>query len=375
MSYTLLYPVFDSIPVTTITSHTHFGALVNITNIFNLIPIGDQVGSALSIRMRDREPRGTASGGAFKNCVMIDIYHSPQTILKCKLYRQTIHCIGATSEDMCRLAFAQVIAMINHVQHHLELMQQHPEATTRAIELAKAYFKCLRLGYASYGRDALPLHEPCITDSSHQETPTSSSPVTSTHPLALSPSTTPTPAREDVTNTIFEYLRSLAMTYQGSYEDFVDDLAHIRLIDTVIDVTPVLEPPTFTMFNINYSLGFVVDLYQLARHINGRGGFFARYDNISDCSAKVELGYEKVANKVKKTTFTVHHGGVVTQSSPNREQSRHDFELFIAAIHELRPLITSSETHSVKIKKRMGPVMLLSPEYCRLLREEGLRFA
>lgn len=134
--------------------------------------------------------------------------------------------------------------------------------------------------------------------------------------------------------------------YYSDYCKFIESILNVKnVIDKPVKVKSIL----IAMINYSYELGFDVNRLKLAQYINmnKNSGFYATYNNTSDCYVKIELPYEPTDNmkkirkkdKIPKHTFMVYKTGIVTQSGPNVEYSKQAYYKFMNIIYSISHLI------------------------------------
>ena len=359
-SYKIFYEAFNTIKITTITGVCSLNGNVRTTNVFNLLPlektelqkgklikIGKR-GSLISIR-GGNVCRGPKKGVQFKNCIMIVMGYNAEKNLTFKLSKSTVHVTGSNSDEMLRDGTQLLVDIVNELQNNLTLIQQNPEQTEDVIDhLQKTCCGDLQQivdenGDLVYINSILPPR-----------------PKGSWGPVEMR---------------IFNFVTLNILEYQYFHE-FIEDTQAIASLPCVCDERLEIVDIVTHMNNINYVLGFDVDLVKLSQTIDGCNGFSCVYDSaLGDSLAQVILVYERCEKplKVKVITFMVYARGAVTQSGPNSEKNRWGYYKFIETIHCLRPLIATQGPRTVKVMKNSPAEFTLTDELTRALLYEQER--
>lgn len=347
---------FDYLKVTTMTvvmplkGHVDLGTVFPLLEITRLdlptpkrqthkykIPFCGIPGAILSAKYSNitRGIVKSQSKGYFRNSITIDMSTSEKNV-NLKLSRNKIQMCGATSVELAMEAGSLIIAELYKIQDTLDYMGENPELTDAAISWLKT---------ATKGNEAqLP---PGYIGADQKE------PI-NIHLLHIPDEISPT-----VDERITMFLIKQAPDFMF-HEDYVAQLDWVKSLKTVINKPLEVIEVQKVMVNFNYDLGFDVNRWELYRHINGRNGFKARYDNTVDHSVTIELPYEVPAHmritrrkdKIPCHIFIVYKSGLVTQSGPNEELMRTAYNLFNSTINEIRSLIIKE---GIKRKLKIVP--------------------
>ncbi len=338
---------FDHLNVTTMTVIVPFSGEVELDLVFPLleitridlpptkrqtqkfkIPHCAKPGAILSARYKGTT-RGIVKSQStryFLNAITLDISTIEKNV-SIKLSKSKMHICGSTSTEQSREASQHVLNQLTYIQNMLNYINEDEERTKTTVEwLFSATRGSIKLTQTTY-------HE------NSQDQPR----FMITHELKQ-PDIDNIPTNVDTK--IVKFLIN-QMNYFIYYEDFCMQVNWITQLKTIVTADLKIIDILKVMVNFNYDLGFDINRWALANHINGVNGFTARYENTFDHSVTIELPYEipegmKVSRRKDRVpchTFLVYKSGLVTQSGPNEELMRSAYNLFNSTINSIRHLI------------------------------------
>lgn len=139
----------------------------------------------------------------------------------------------------------------------------------------------------------------------------------------------------------FDFLMSDIDDFNTS-DLFIDKLKFVEELSDIYEGELEVDNISKAMVNFNYSLGNEIDRFQLKKHMNGRDGFFAHFDNSTEHYVTIELPYQveketkKRKNKKPCHSFLVYQSGLVTQSGPDEDLMKQAYKHFISIFNEVR---------------------------------------
>lgn len=327
---------FKYLKVTTMTVICQLEGLIDVDKIFPLLPITmvsleddynpkaklqpTKNGDILSARYRGAT-RGVYRSGSFKNSILIDM----STNTKCvnfKASKDKIQMCGARSMEEFTEVVNTFLGHVSIIRGMVKLIQDDLEGSKLVcdefISLCREQFYicqsklCCRL--------VLPVYE---------------------RPTLLQ-----------------AYLLNQAESYSTT-NDLRVQFDYILSIIDVGDDEVKIDRMQSAMVNYNYDIGFNVNRWNLSILMNEVGQFQARYDNTIQTYVSVQLPYEPSEDMIFKKkkgyyqTFTVYKSGKVTHSGPCIEVMEEAYNLFNAALNDIREHIEVPGVRKLTIRPRV----------------------
>lgn len=329
------------------------------------IPHCTEPGAILSLRYKG-DTRGiirSTSSSHFKNSITIDIATKLKNV-SIKLSSTKIQMCGASSVEQGIEGSNYIIKQLLEIQDMLDRIQENPERAKATADWIKENTKGPATSRfvnvtSSDGKvehrietDHIVQH-PFGVPLPHLTTVPNTNSATIIYPdqdLTNAPSKHAHQYPENVDPQIADFLLRQIFDHIY-YGDYCLELDWILSLKTVTTRPLEVQQVHKAMVNYNYDLGFSVRRYELVRQINGRNGFFARYNNSIEHNVTIELPYEvpeqhKAMRKKNKNPchiFLVYMSGLVTQSGPGEELMRDAYYRFNETINSIRHLIFKDE--------------------------------
>lgn len=155
------------------------------------------------------------------------------------------------------------------------------------------------------------------------------------------------PSVEEKAELDMEYIQYFLQEYEEihSLDKFHEKVEFIKTIGSLYEGNFVISEVSKAMVNFNYSLGGPIDRFKLMKHFNGKGSFYAHFDNSTEHYVTIELPYvvrdptRKKKSKKPCHTFLIYQSGLVTQSGPDEELMKEAYLEFICVYEEIRDLV------------------------------------
>lgn len=281
----------------------------------------------------------TTKSGAFPHSIAIDLTTNDK-YLALKLSSETVHICGASSENMATSGAQSIINHILTIQSLLNFINKESKEVKEIVEEVKQITRGNAILIPGNGDLKARLDY-------HLLVPTNS--------IAFNRFS---PEGRELASFLLSHVSELRW-----YSDFCSKLEWIMSKKTICSPDLAIKSMTPIMINYNYKLDFVVNREVLCRAFNGRGGFFARYDNAVQHNVTIILPYsvdEKIPHIRKRKanprhTFMVYQSGNVTQSGPSKELMGEAFEKFKSIITDVQEEISmKNETISCKQVEKMS---------------------
>lgn len=253
--------------------------------------------------------------------------------LALKLSSESIHICGANSEEMANLGAQSIINHILTVQSFFNFINEEKQKTKDVVDEIKRVTKGPNL--------LIPGNEECKARFDNR--------LIQPDPAVFNKFG---PTEQKLASFLLQHAKELHL-----YSDYISKL------DWLLNRTKICSPDlsiravTPIMINYNYKLNFTVNREALCQAFNGRGGFFARYDNALQHNVAISLPYpadQKTSHiRKRKTnpchTFMVYQSGNVTQSGPNNKLMSEAFEKFKNIINEMQEKISAEPLSGVVV--------------------------
>jgi hypothetical protein len=323
---------FDSFPVATMTIVVVLNKEIDLDSAFMLfpttksplldrwadtrkgkIPLLGKPSSIISLKYRD-EFRGLYTPGIFRNSVLIKV----ETTTKCMsvhLSRRKIHMCGAKKESDAEEVSNIFITHLNTIQKKIDMINAHKETARTAVD-----WLINRLKSRIVIRDGKFVGETNVLPPIQE---------VSIPPKDLLP----------FVEVFLEYYNDYITI--SDYEWF---LGWILTLDRVAPEDLQREETTIAMINVNYTLGFKVNVYNMAVAFHDNDGFVAPLDDSFKMYFKImlPLGDEYTGRKVTSRkrpachSFMISPKGSVTQSGPGFALMKDAYRRFMQIIAERR---------------------------------------
>ena len=342
---------FNNLKPKTMTALAFFQDKVNIDLLFPLLPItptsitlpkkvsgkykiplSNSAGSIISVRYFGHQRGLVRPKKSFKNGITIDIATSEKNV-SAKIFKTKIHLCGITSVAMAEESCQFIIQHINKIQQDLDYLLVNEKETQKVLEWVKEH---------AGGTNILAIDGNMNLHTGHRLQ------LPQIVPIGLDRQT-------------YQIL-SINANDNCTTEDFIYSIKWILSQKRVIDMPLEIVCIERAMVNYNYALGFKIDPWALAQHIDGLNGFQARYENAVDRSVMIKLPYEHTSSRLIRRkdrptchTFMVYKSGRITQSGPNQELMSGVYYLFHDTIEELKPYIMAIENN----KEPQSPAIVL----------------
>ena len=330
-------------------------------------------GAILSLRYKDYT-RGiirSNSSNHFKHSITIDVSTRDKNI-SVKLSSTGIQMCGPTSTEQGCEAATYVLSQLNFIENCMDLIVSNPEKAVTTLQYVSALCQGLEVERVA---DTTEKHNSIVMDK-----------LVIVDPIQISDSGIDV-EHLDPQLTKFFLGQRFAYKFYSDYhehllwilslcgvivdpsnnnefhllsqkEEPIESSNSASLIDSEnkdkearqhIIVKPLgIKKVNVAMVNYNYDIGFDISRIDLARCINKKNGFFARYDNSIDHCVTVVLPYSEETenevsirrkNKRRCHTFLVYKSGLVTQSSGGGPSTRDAYYLFNNTVKELKSII------------------------------------
>jgi len=372
-----LNKIFFLIPITKIPYE-----LVSKARIRYKIPHYEKPGSILSMRYRGMT-RGilrSTSGKHFKNSITLDLSLKEKNVniklcnSKTREMGSKMQMCGAKSLDQGMEGARDVLNKIAHIQSILNRVEQDSELKKRCIEhLHESIVETSEplWKYTPSTDTVIPPHILEVVQDELQWKLSSIPPTKQGYetlvkeytdryaeikklPAWLKESLTilrnlkyNEPSEETKKHLDMEYIQLFLQEYEEihSLDKFKDKISFIENIGNLYEGNLNISEVSKAMVNFNYSLGGPIDRFALMKHFNGKGDFYAHFDNSTEHYVTIELPYQvKDPSKKKKSkkpchTFLIYQSGLVTQSGPDEEMMKQAYLEFMCVYEEIRDLV------------------------------------
>jgi hypothetical protein len=334
---------FELLKITTMTLVISLTGKINIANLFALMPITSidlpikkrelkksklphhpVAGSILSMRY-DGNIRGVmrGAGQSFKNAVTIDMSVSAKN-LSLKVSNSKIQMCGASSVEQAREGCELLIKQVIEVNDEIKYVQENIHNTSEIINL---------------------LLENCQGPSLQNDESSKSIDDTDGDEkfMVVLPGDEIIRQMSDIDERILSFLLSFAWEF-SSFNDFALFLKWVTTSEVISSDDLAIETINKAMVNYNYALGYEINRYKLYECMNGRNGFIASFDSLSDCHCSIHLplkdtNIQRRGSKIPQISFMVYKSGRVTLSSNGSQATKDAYELFMSTIQEIKELI------------------------------------
>lgn len=337
---------FDTIKPTAVVFMDYFNAKLKLDLLFTLFPIkrivlthhvikrtkivlpilNDCPGAILSCKFRD-ETRGIIVNkkSTFKNCITI-IMCIPNRLLNIAIYKNKLLIRGCHNEDEARLGIQYIFEHILDIQEKLNLVHQNINETGTILDKLYSIIK---------GNEIL-------RDKTEMEGETNASKIKD-YDIKHIANVNEFFGDANIAN--FFNIQALGYNHLSHFKKECNWICNTskEVYNGDLDEHQIIT----TMVNINYSLGFKVNLNTLSSMLNNAAGFFCIYDNSVQKFLNIKLPYTRTSEendliKSKKPachSFIVKRSGNVTQSGPGGERMKEAYLLFMKRISSIRELI------------------------------------
>jgi len=274
------------------------------------LPKVDIPGSILSLRHKGHT-RGiirSTSKKFFKNSVTIDLSISTKNLC-IKLSASKFHVCGANSVEQAMEGIQHIIDKLNEIQEEIDYINKNNEKALTTLRILKEITKGTSI--TRQHNDSTSMS--CDVDNNNDE-------VIDYTIRNIENFSNYVNEDFDLRIANFLYRQAVDFIYHSHFSTEID---YILTIKNIINYKLEIQNYWKAMVNINYDLGFDINRNELCNLINGREGFFARYNNMMEHSVTIHLPYtpskeRQLRKKAKQPchTFIVYQSGLVTQSGP-----------------------------------------------------------